>query len=265
MAGRPYTSSRSGKVQWMMQRVSAVLLLVLVFVHFGIQHFTSDAVTTGLTVAARFNSPYWQGFYILFVALGLYHGINGLIGIWYDYMQKPLARNVVAMLLWTAGAYFGGVAMMNIINPRPLAEVKTFYAVNGLAVGATRGNPPVAMEYSYDFRSNRAAIPLLRYYLEKHTHQDSEAEVDVEAIFGDAYQISAEDAPAIAKKFDRWLLDTIAVGDPKREAKGHGIFSSTYEFAVWAANVRKANAEADGTADVSARLAPVPAYSPTIH
>ena len=78
MAGRPYVTSRSGRFQWLMQRVSAVLLLALVFVHFAIQHFTADAVTTGLTVSARFNDPYWQGFYVIFVVLGLYHGVNML-------------------------------------------------------------------------------------------------------------------------------------------------------------------------------------------
>ena len=39
----PYVSSRSGRFQWMMQRVSAVLLLFLAFGHFGLQHFTADA------------------------------------------------------------------------------------------------------------------------------------------------------------------------------------------------------------------------------
>ena len=263
MAGRPYTSSRSGRFQWMMQRVSAVLLVVLVFVHFGLQHFTSSAVTTGLTVAARFNDPYWQGFYILFVVLGLYHGINGLVGIWYDYMPKPLLRNVVAMLLWTVGTFFGAVAIGNIVNPRPLGEVKVFYAENGLAVGATRGNPPLAAEYSYDYRSSRAAIPLLRYYLIEHTHRDTE--VDVPAIFGEHYQIPADEAAAVAQRFDRWLLDTIDAGEPPRADNGHAIFSSTYEFAVWAANVRRANADSAGDAELAARLATVPTYSPTIH
>ena len=43
--GAPYVSSRSGRFQWMMQRVSAVLLLVLTFSHFGLQHFTAEAVS----------------------------------------------------------------------------------------------------------------------------------------------------------------------------------------------------------------------------
>ena len=80
--------------QWMMQRVSAVLLLVLTFGHFGLQHFTASAVSTGLTVTARMNDPFWQGYYIMFVVLAMYHGINGVYGIFLDYGPKQMTREL---------------------------------------------------------------------------------------------------------------------------------------------------------------------------
>ena len=76
---------RSGRFQWMMQRVSAVLLLVLTFSHFGLQHFTAEAVSTDLTVTAQMNDPFWLGYYIMFIVLAMYHGINGVYGMFLDY------------------------------------------------------------------------------------------------------------------------------------------------------------------------------------
>jgi len=265
MAGRPYVTSRSGRFQWWMQRVSAVLLLVLVFVHFFLQHFTQDAVTTGLTVSARFNNPWWQGFYVIFVVLGLYHGVNGLVGIMLDYMPHKLIRGIVAMVLWTAAAFIGVIGIANVVTPRPLSETKEFYAENGFAEGATRGSPPLAPEVSYDYTPPFAELPMLRYYLVEHTHHDEA--VDVAQLFGgERYQIPKDQVEAISGGFDTWLLEVIAEGEPDSDAKRRGeIFSSLYEYAVWAANVRKANAERSGNQDVLQRLSGVPAYAPSIH
>ena len=85
---QPYVTTRSGSIQWLMQRVSAALLVLLAFGHFGLQHFTSDAVSTGLTVSARMNDAWWQAYYVIFIALALYHGINGLVGSRATYLPE---------------------------------------------------------------------------------------------------------------------------------------------------------------------------------
>ena len=43
---------------------------------------------------------------------------------------------------------------------------------------------------------------------------------------------------------DAWFAETVEAGAPEVEDRGrHELFSSAYEFAVWAAAVRKVNAE----------------------
>ena len=263
MAGRPYVSSRSGRFQWMMQRVSAVLLLVLVFVHFALQHFTPDAVSTGLTVAARFNNPWWQAFYVIFVVLGLYHGVNGLIGIINDYAPKQLVRGIAALVLWTAAAAFIIVGVKNILTPRPLGEVKVHYALNGFSAGVSHGSPP-SVGKEYDYRIAHAELPLLRHYLIQHVHGGES--VDVAAIFGDRERIPAEEADSVGSAFDDWVRSEVAKGPIANNERGrNAIFSSVYEFAVWAGNVRKVNAKQTGDEVVAGRYNTLPAYSPTLH
>jgi len=263
MSYRPYVSSRSGRFQWVMQRVSAVLLLFLVFAHFILQHFTASAVTTGLTVSARFNDPMWQGFYVIFVVLGLYHGINGLIGIVNAYMPKPILRGITWIVLWTLAAVFTVLGISNIVSPRPLGEVKLHYAEHGFSAGETRGSPPLAPAYTYSFRDQGAELPMLRWYLMHHVHSEEPVAIDV--IFGTQHPIPEANVAEIGSAFDRWAREQISYGPASIDERDRdAIFSSTYEFAIWALNVRRANAQARGDEAVADRLSDAPPYAPTL-
>ncbi len=236
----PYTSSRAGRFGWMMQRVSALLLIALAFAHFGIQHFSSDAVSTGLTVAARMSNPWWQAFYVIFIILALYHGINGLLGVIADYAPKRICGYVAGIVFWTLGSVFAIVAISNVIGATSVAEAKTWYTVNGFVQGETHGNPPFAPSKEYDTRTHQAEMQLFNYYLDKHTHQGDAKHITVADIIKDA----GDDSVAAGDLFDAWCLSTISAGavDPAERSSCH-IFSSSYEFAVWAAHVRLRDAQ----------------------
>jgi len=262
--GTPYVSTRTGSGQWIMQRVSALLLIGLAFGHFGLQHFTTDAVSTGLTVAARFNSPYWQGYYVLFIALALYHGINGVVGILRDYNPRPLPRVLCEVALWTLAAFWGGRGIINVVTPRPLGEVKEFYAVNGLPLGETRGSPPgISGVKRYDFGAEERELPMLLHYLAHHVGRSEKAPLPAAGV------PVAASAAVRGKVFDEWALARVSEGPtPPERRDREEIFSSTYEFAVWALRVREADAlrrkRAGDTAatDVLGRIggANVPSY-----
>lgn len=242
----PYLSRRTGSTQWLMQRVSALLLIGLAFTHFGIQHFTSDAVSTGLTVAARLNNPWWQAYYVVFIALALYHGVNGVVGIIRDYNPKPALRLPIEIVIWSIAVFFGARGIVNIASPVPLAAVKENYAARGFPAGETRGNPPAAAK-SYDFRSELRELLLLEYYLEKHTHRTDS--VPLAEVFGHAPGKPVDEAnvAAAGAAFDAWTAKQTAQMPPAQEARDrHRTFSSSYEFALWAKDVRRANAQARG-------------------
>ena len=240
----PYISRRTGSTQWLMQRVSALLLVGLAFTHFALQHFTSDAVSTGLTVAARLNNPWWQAYYALFIALALYHGVNGVCGIIRDYNPKPNLRLPIELVLWTAAAFFGARGIINIANPVAVEAVKANYAARGFPVGESRGNPP-ALAVAYDFRTELRELLLLEYYLANHTHRTDTT--SVAEIFGHqpGKPVDVANVTAAGQAFDTWLNRQLASDGPAQELRDrHALFSSTYEFALWAKDVRRANATA---------------------
>ena len=238
----PYLSRRTGSTQWLMQRVSALVLIFLAFLHFGIQHFTSDAVSTGLTVAARLNNPWWQAYYALFITLALYHGINGLVGIIRDYNPRPKLRLPIELVIWSLAAFFGARGVLNIVTPVPLGAVKDNYAARGFPAGESRGNPPAA-PISYDFRDELRELLLLEYYLEKHTHRTDTT--PTAKVFGleAGKTVDAASVAAAGLAFDTWVTQQLSQEEPQQATRDrHSTFSSSYEFALWAKDVRRANA-----------------------
>ncbi len=263
----PYVSTRTGSGQWLMQRVSAGLLLIMAFAHFAVQHFSTDAVSTGLTVAARMHSPWWQAYYVLFIPLALYHGVNGVIGILRDYALSPRLRLLAEIALWSGGALFAAVGIINIVSPRPLAGIKQIYAEHGFPAGESRGSPPLAPAVAYDFRGELRELHLLAHYWEQHTSFDEEEtdEPFAERI-GTSRAVTPESVAKVGDEFDDWALDLIeAPAGATRDT--HHTFFNAREFALWAANVRRANARSRAAASPSPRdaailerLADVPPY-----
>jgi succinate dehydrogenase / fumarate reductase membrane anchor subunit len=265
-----YISGRAGQVQWVMQRVSAVLLLGFAGLHFGLQHFTSDAVSTGLTVAARLNNPYWQAYYIVFVVLAMYHGINGVVGIIRDYNPRRSLRVPLEVALWSLAAFFVVLGMRNVVTPVPLGTVKESYAARGFAKGESPGNPP-SLPIAYDFRDELRELSLLEYYLEQHVHRTEGAPLaEIFAHQADVRlrNLKPEEATAAVSAsgvaFDRWAKGVIANDkvDPALRDR-LSAFSSSYEFAVWAANVRAANAKLRNDQQTVERWTVKPAYRAT--
>lgn len=266
----PYITTRSGRFGWYMQRVSAVLLIGFAGGHFALQHFTSDAVSTGLTVAARLNDPFWQAYYAAFMVLAMYHGINGAVGIVHDYNPPRPWRVAIEIVLWSLAAFFAVLGIRNVVSPVPLAAVKESYAARGFPAGDSRGNPP-SLPRAYDFRDELRELALLEYYLEHHTHRTEGA--PLAEVFAHRPEVRLRELPpeaaraavaASGEAFDRWAQGVIAAGPvPPAQRRRGKAFSSSYEFAVWAAQVRVANARARGDRAVLERWPDPPPYRAT--
>jgi succinate dehydrogenase / fumarate reductase membrane anchor subunit len=278
----PYASTRTGRFAWMLQRVSALLLIPLAFGHFFLQHFTADAVSTGLATSFRLHEPLWVAYYAVFVTLVLFHGVNGLIGVINDYAPKQLSRGLIAVVLWSLAAFFGALGMRNLLAPaHNLDSAKSWYAQYGFPDGESAGNPPnVLWKPRYEFGDDELReLNLLYHYLSHQTHLTVTERNEALAVFGDA----GKDINKGGERFDAWCLKVIGERDqrlPDTEERGrHRIFSSSYEFARWAvavrvsdAKARKARADRENRAElgqaadaVLARLGAAPAFDPTLH
>lgn len=101
-------SGNSGHFAWFYQRVTGIILIPLLYVHYKVNHFSLGTAgdfgaDTYAEVAAKLADPFWKAFDILFIAFALYHALNGLWIITADYVHKESHRLAVYGVLWTIG------------------------------------------------------------------------------------------------------------------------------------------------------------------
>jgi succinate dehydrogenase / fumarate reductase, membrane anchor subunit len=125
---KPRPVNVSGNVEtfaWKWMRISALLLIPLVFVHVIIQDVIVGVHAMDLNyVAFRWASLFWRVYDGLLLAFAFAHGVNGLRQILFDFIYGPRARQVVVILLllfWFSITLFGFIALIGGVNtPFPL-------------------------------------------------------------------------------------------------------------------------------------------------
>lgn len=95
-------------LEWVFQRVTGGLLLLLLAAHFWVEHFMTAPLLRGnLTfeaIASRVSSPAWQAIDIGFLIVALAHGLNGLRNILFDYGRwGPRSRSFLNAALLVIG------------------------------------------------------------------------------------------------------------------------------------------------------------------
>lgn len=122
-------------INWYMQRITGLALLILLILHFWVEHFTADVRNQGLTfevVQQRFfHNPWFVTVDVMFLIVALYHGLNGIRNIIFDIGRiSPRFRIVVTLALFFLGltiAYWGIGAFYS--NPHLKPDEAKFAAV----------------------------------------------------------------------------------------------------------------------------------------
>ena len=103
---RPTTGSSTNfeMYAWIFQRISGLLLVVLVLGHLFIMNFLDGGVQriNFAFVAGRWSSPFWQTWDMAQLWLAQLHGTNGLRTIINDYAERDGTRFWLKMLLYTS-------------------------------------------------------------------------------------------------------------------------------------------------------------------
>ena len=87
---------------WFFMRVSGLVLLFLALAHLSITHLVNDVTRTNSRfVSHRWNNPLWRIFDWTLLALGLFHGVNGVRLITDDYIRSPGWRAVAKATVYT--------------------------------------------------------------------------------------------------------------------------------------------------------------------
>jgi len=105
-----------GAIHWFMQRVTGIFLVVLLAIHTIVSHYTLPP--EGLTyewVSQRLAYPSWKLIYLFFLALCVYHGLNGLWIIIQDYVHRDGLRVAILGVLIMFGLLMLSLGALTII------------------------------------------------------------------------------------------------------------------------------------------------------
>jgi succinate dehydrogenase / fumarate reductase membrane anchor subunit len=113
-----YSSFRSGSTAWLLQRVTAVFLVVALAFHFFLLHFYNHA--PDITFAgsqARMSVPAYYATMVLFLAAATFHGVNGVYNALVNQGLEGTPRRVAKWGLAVAGVllFVQGIRVANAL------------------------------------------------------------------------------------------------------------------------------------------------------
>ena len=107
-------------ISWKWMRISALLLIPLVWGHVLLQDIIVGVHRMNLDyVAFRWASLFWRVYDVLLLAFAFAHGVNGLRQVLFDFVYNPKSRRTLVILLvifWLAITLFGFVAIVGGVN-----------------------------------------------------------------------------------------------------------------------------------------------------
>ena len=99
-------SRSSGSFSWVFQRVTGLILVVVMIGHYILMHYTPESGHSYDAVLARMQSNWYRVLDLTFIVLGMYHGLNGVWGIFRDYKLKQWQTITIMSLLIIFGLAF---------------------------------------------------------------------------------------------------------------------------------------------------------------
>ncbi len=102
-------------ITWLLQRISAVLLVVLLGIHVWLQFVVNPSeVITFSEAKARLVTGSYVTLYILLLSFGLFHALNGLYTVMVDMGLK--ARLTTVCILLVVGVTLFAVGMYSVLK-----------------------------------------------------------------------------------------------------------------------------------------------------
>ncbi len=103
-----------GILLWFSQRLSGLILLVMLLAHFYFLHYFQEGFVTYDKVAARLSLTSWKVFDIVFLASAVFHGVNGLWTVVLEYVHKDRLQRVLLGVLLLVGLLLLGIGGFSI-------------------------------------------------------------------------------------------------------------------------------------------------------
>ncbi len=119
MGLKQFGTGSGGSTAWIFQRITGIVILVTIFLHYLFLHFLNHGNVTFNEVADRLSTPLWKTIDITFLSAVMYHAIQGVIMNIHDYIHRPGFRMTLVGLTWFIGLVLWLTGMATVINFQP--------------------------------------------------------------------------------------------------------------------------------------------------
>lgn len=114
-AVRPGTHRAMGSLQWFLQAASGAFVILFLGVHLYVAHINGGSpVELFNTVVVNLRNPWWLVFFLVFVWIITYHGLNGIKGIIFETGISVRARKIVSYVI--TAVFFASVIYGTILS-----------------------------------------------------------------------------------------------------------------------------------------------------
>ncbi len=107
-----------GAFAWFFQRITGLILVLTLLLHYLFLHFFNHGIVTYQEVAARLATPFWKTVDLLFLVSVIYHAVQGILMVIHDYVHHPGIRITLIGLTWFLGIVLLITGTTTIINFR---------------------------------------------------------------------------------------------------------------------------------------------------
>jgi len=109
-------TSKTGGLAWLFQRISAVILFILLMLHFVTYHFIGKGVVKYDDIITKMKSPWFSLIQFLFLITALYHGLNGIWMVAEDYIHSKYLRITFFCMIITVGSALFFIGLLTIFK-----------------------------------------------------------------------------------------------------------------------------------------------------
>lgn len=114
-------TAKTGGLAWFFQRISAVILFILLILHFVTYHFLGRGVVTYDQVSEAMKSPWFNLIQFLFLITAVYHGFNGVWAVVEDYIHSKVLRLTLFSMILTIAVSLLFIGMLTLFKVTKLA------------------------------------------------------------------------------------------------------------------------------------------------
>lgn len=116
MKRKQYGIGSGGAFAWYFQRITGLILIITLLLHYLYLHFLNGGNVTFQEVTQRLSTPLWKTIDLVFLVSVVYHAMQGILMVVNDYVHRPALRSTLVAAVWVLGMVLTITGVVTIVT-----------------------------------------------------------------------------------------------------------------------------------------------------